>query len=194
MYSRRYEHRINTTKLMTYLLIVLNGLLLMKVYIFPMENPTSNIEYSYFHTTYNIFSIINNVIVTKHQYDSIVKHYSLCDKVDNQSDHCPLVLSLYNDVCNTMHNQGSYILSFYGVFSDRVGLPLHNIPSPFLSVMGYLFSRSQVLPYPFLHSLTMSFLVFQLAFCLQLQTPYISSHNHPHLSSAHVHTIPVYYL
>ena len=24
------------------------------------------------------------------------------------------------------------------MFSDRVGLPLHNIPSPFLSVMGYL--------------------------------------------------------
>ena len=45
------------------------------------------------------------------------------------------------------------ILSVYGVFSDRVGLPLHNIPSPFL-----LFSRSQVLPYPLLHSLTMSFL------------------------------------
>ena len=63
-----------------------------------------------------------------------------------------------------------HILLVYGVFSDRVGLPLHNIPAPFLSVMGYLFSRSQVLPYPLLHSLTMSFLVFQLAFCL-LQIP-----------------------
>ena len=49
-----------------------------------------------------------------------------------------------------------HILSVYGVFSDRVGLPLHNIPSPFLSVMRYLFSRSQVLPYPLLNSLTMS--------------------------------------
>ena len=40
----------------------------------------------------------------------------------------------------------------------------------------------------FYNSITMSFLVFQLAFCLQLQTPYISSPNHPHLSSSHVHT------
>ena len=74
------------------------------------------------------------------------------------------------------------------MLSDRVGLPLYNIPSSFLSVMGYLFSQSQVLPYPLLHSLTMSFLVFQLAFCLQLQTSYISSPNHPHHSSSHVHT------
>ena len=32
--------------------------------------------------------------------------------------------------------------------------------------MGYLFCRSQLLPYPLLHSLTMPFLVFQLTFCL----------------------------
>ena len=63
-----------------------------------------------------------------------------------------------------------YYRFFYGVFSDRVGPPLHNIPSPFPSVMGYLFSRSRVLPYPLLHSLTMSFLVFQLAFNSKLHT------------------------
>ena len=95
---------------------------------------------------------------------------------------------------NLIFNSQFHILSVYGVFSDRVGLPLHNIPSPFLSVMRYLFSRSQVLPYPLLNSLTMSLLVFQLAFCHHLQTPYISSPNHPHLSSSHVHTIPVYHL
>ena len=32
-----------------------------------------------------------------------------------------------------------YILSVYCPFSDRVGLPLHNILSPFLSVMAILF-------------------------------------------------------
>ena len=31
------------------------------------------------------------------------------------------------------------LLSVYGAFSDRVGLPLCNISSPFLSVMGIFF-------------------------------------------------------
>ena len=31
-----------------------------------------------------------------------------------------------------------YILSVYSPFSDRVGLPLHNIHSPFLSVMDII--------------------------------------------------------
>ena len=55
----------------------------------------------------------------------------------------------------------TYILSVYSPFSDRVGLPLHNIHS--LLLFECLLCRSQVLPYPLLHSLTMSFLVFQLA-------------------------------
>ena len=71
---------------------------------FAHEHPTSNIEYSYFNTTYNTFTIIDHFIVTKHLYDSIVKHYSLCDEVDNQSDHCPIVLSLNIDVSQTIHS------------------------------------------------------------------------------------------
>ena len=43
-------------------------------------------------------------IVTKHLYDSIFKHYSLWEEVDNQSDHCPIVLSLNIDVCKTIHS------------------------------------------------------------------------------------------
>ena len=31
------------------------------------------------------------------------------------------------------------LLSVYSPFSDRVGLPLHNIPSPFLSIMDIFF-------------------------------------------------------
>ena len=46
-----------------------------------------------------------------------------------------------------------YILSVYSLLPDSVGLPLHKIISPFL------LCRSQVLPCPLLHSLTMSFLV-----------------------------------
>ena len=33
------------------------------------------------------------------------------------------------------HRERNYILSVYSPFSDRVGLPLHNIPSPFISIM-----------------------------------------------------------
>ena len=61
------------------------------------------IEYRYFNTTYNIFTIIDNFIVTKHMYDSIIRHNSLCDEVDNQSDHCPNVLALNIDVYKTIH-------------------------------------------------------------------------------------------
>ena len=59
------------------------------------------------------------------------------------------------------------LLLVYSPFSDTVGLPLHNIP--FISFChGHLRCRSQLLPYPLLHSLTMSFLVVQPVLCLQL--------------------------
>ena len=66
-----------------------------------------------------------------------------------------------------------YILSVYSLFSYRVGLPLHNILSPFLSVMdiSLSISRSSV-PWPLLHSSTMSFLVGQPVFCLRLYIIY----------------------
>ena len=47
---------------------------------------------------------------------------------------------------------------------------------------GHLLCRSQVRPYPLLHSLTMFILVFQPAFCLQLYTPCISSPSPHHMS------------
>ena len=46
---------------------------------------------------------------------------------------------------------------------------------------------------PLLHSLYMSFLVFQPVFCLQCYTPYISLPSPHHLFSSHVHTISVYH-
>ena len=42
---------------------------------FAHKHTTFNIEYSYFNTTYNTFTIIDNFIVTNYLYDSIVKHY-----------------------------------------------------------------------------------------------------------------------
>ena len=88
----------------------------------------------------------------------------------------------------TFHeNRPNFVLSVYSPFSDRVGLPLYNIISPFLPVMNIC--RSQVLPWPLLHSPTMSFLVVKPVFGLQLYTHYISSPSPP----SHVHTISAYH-
>ena len=61
-------------------------------------------------------------------------------------------------IVNIFHLDKMVLLSVYRPFSDRVGFPLYSIPSAILS--GHLLSRSQVLPYPLLRSLTMSFMVF----------------------------------
>ena len=73
---------------------------------------------------------------------------------------------------HTLHN-------IYYRFIDRfsIGLDFFFITFTFLlhlDIHGHLLCRSHVLPYPLLHSLTMSFLVFQPVFCLQLYTLYIS--------------------
>ena len=47
-----------------------------KILYFAHEHPTSNIEYSYFNTTYNTFTIFEHCIVTRHLYGSIVKDYN----------------------------------------------------------------------------------------------------------------------
>ena len=50
---------------------------------------------------------------------------------------------LYRQQVNSLHHYKYciYILSVYSPFSDRVGLPLHNIhnPSPFTSIMDIFF-------------------------------------------------------
>ena len=49
-----------------------------------------------------ILGIITNALFSK--YDYIVKHYSLCDEVDNQSDYSPIVLSLNIEVYQNIHS------------------------------------------------------------------------------------------
>ena len=53
------------------------------------------------------------------------------------------------------------------LFSDRIGLSLHNILSPFLPVMD-IFSISTSIIYPLQHSLARSFLIFQPVSYIQL--------------------------
>ena len=72
-----------------------------------------------------------------------------------------------------MFGSSLYILSVYSPFPDRVGVPLHNIISPFLPVMD-IFSVDFKFSHICFYTLTMSFLVVQPVFCLQLYTPYIS--------------------
>ena len=60
-----------------------------------------------------------------------------------------------------------YILSVYSPFSNRVGLPLHKSLSQFLPVIDIFYVDLKFSHVRFC-TLTMSFLVFQLAFCLQL--------------------------
>ena len=78
------------------------------------------------------------------------------------------------------------LLSVYGPFSNRVGLPLHNILSPFIYVMDIFIVDLKCLSYPLQHSIIMSFLVFQPVLCLQPSSRYIflpSLHHHMSLLS-----------
>ena len=59
------------------------------------------------------------------------------------------------------------LLSVYSPFSERVGLPLHNILSPFLPLMVIFSVNLRFCHNLVQHSLPMS-LVFQSVFCLHL--------------------------
>ena len=41
-----------------------------------------------------IFSIINHIFISQNLCDYVVKYYSVCDELDNQSGHAPLVRNL----------------------------------------------------------------------------------------------------
>ena len=98
--------------------------------------------------------------------------------------HSFLVMSFSESLIGCGRPSNTIYYRFIVRFPDRVGLPLPNIhiPSPFPYIMDIFFDHLMFGPYPLLHSLTMSFLVFQPVFCLQLYTPYISSPSPHHLS------------
>ena len=39
----------------------------------------------------NVFSTIDHIFISQNLCDYVVKYCSLCDEIDNQSDHVPLV-------------------------------------------------------------------------------------------------------
>ena len=119
---------------------------------------------------YNIYIYINDLHKCTNNFDIInyaddTTLISTINQFDNYSTGM-------NDNINNIYI--IYMLSVYSPFSDRVGLPLHNthIPSLFTSIMDIFFVDLKFGHIRFLHSLTMSFLVFQPIFCLQLYTPY----------------------
>ena len=96
--------------------------------------------------------------------------------------------ALYQCDIVTMCDIPFLLLSVYSPFTDRIGLPLHNIMYPFLPVLD-VFCPSEVLPHLRLHSIPMSFLVFHLQFWY----PYIFSPSLHNFSSSHGHTLSEYY-
>lgn len=59
-----------------------------------LEHPLANISYSYCNTYNNVFSIIDHIFVSQNLSHYIESYYSLCDEVDNQSDHAPIIIKL----------------------------------------------------------------------------------------------------
>ena len=59
-----------------------------------LNHPSANVNYSYSSTSTSCFSIIDHFFVTEKLFDSIINYYSICDEIDNQSDHAPLIVSM----------------------------------------------------------------------------------------------------
>ena len=58
-----------------------------------LNHSCADISYSYCNTYTNAFSIIDHIFVSQSLNGYIHKYYSICDEVDNQSDHVPIVIA-----------------------------------------------------------------------------------------------------
>ena len=58
-----------------------------------MNHSCADILYSYCNTYTNAYSIIDHIFVSQSLSGYIHKYYSICDEVDNQSDHVPIVMT-----------------------------------------------------------------------------------------------------
>ena len=62
----------------------------------------SRVDYSYCNSSNNSYSVIDYFVMSGSLFD-IVDYYSICDEIDNQSDHAPIVMSLkYNNERKTI--------------------------------------------------------------------------------------------
>ena len=57
----------------------------------------SRVDYSYCNSSNNSYSVIYHFVMSEPLFCDIVDYYSICDEIDNQSDHAPIIMSLkYN--------------------------------------------------------------------------------------------------
>ena len=66
----------------------------------PLNHSYANVDYSYSNVSTNTYSIIDHVIVSSNLSDVISSYYSICNDVENQSDHSPIVSELLIDISN----------------------------------------------------------------------------------------------
>ena len=64
----------------------------------PLNHSYANVDYSYSNVSTNTYSIIDHVIVSSNLSDVISSYYIICNDVENQSDHSPIVLELLIDI------------------------------------------------------------------------------------------------
>ena len=60
----------------------------------PLNHNYATVDYSYSNVSTNTYSIIDHVLVSSDLSDVISSYYSICNDVENQSDHSPIVLEL----------------------------------------------------------------------------------------------------
>ena len=64
----------------------------------PLNHSYTNVDYIYSNVSTNTYSIIDHVLVSSNLSDVISSYYSICNDVENQSDHSPIVLELLIDI------------------------------------------------------------------------------------------------
>ena len=59
-----------------------------------LNHSCADVSYTYCNSHNNVFSTIDHIFISQNLCDYVVKYCSLCDEIDNQSDHVPLVMAL----------------------------------------------------------------------------------------------------
>ena len=67
-----------------------------------LNHSCADVSYTCCNSHNNVFSTIDYIFISQNLCDYVVKYCSLCDEIDNQSDHVPLVLAI-NIVSETEH-------------------------------------------------------------------------------------------
>ena len=62
----------------------------------------ANVDFVYSNPAADIYSTLDHFILTNSIYDNIISYQSLCEDVDNQSDHVHIIeIAVYRENCLT---------------------------------------------------------------------------------------------